>query len=435
MNEYLDHVFDRGFCLRCGAAEDDVHEHGAPCANATSSTLSPDDRGFHVAEEGGARPDTAAPALAETPAVSPSKATRACPYCAEEILAAARLCKHCSSKLDPLIVEEAATKPATSVTMPVSVSTPDNAPAVAEAAAVGPSLPGVGNPSQGKKGDSSQVGVGLVIGGAALALLATIVFVGSRQSRGVGGFSGDDRDDIAVGIANHWGQCGATNLTADGIRTLIGRNVWPDADANRCLLCLDEHPACQEQSACEAACRLPADEAPVSALATFGGSANPELFGTWESADPQNTMHLTLVFDADSYDFFASGPQGTQTRTGVWAAVRSGATWRVFMEPQDDPAAANVKTFDIVSPDVLRWADVQNGSGSVTWRRRPPVPAAPAVTAPAAPSSEHVNECNRACGPFRECMRDYEDASFCSDDLTRLCRTCRTEGLGRGRAR
>jgi hypothetical protein len=365
---------------------------------------------------------------------SPSRATRTCPFCAEEVLLAAKLCKHCGSKLDPTVVQHNTSNTTPSPYAQVTIAPAVVRPANVQASGVAANVPAAPTPSPRGQKESFPVGLVFAVGAGAF-LLVTVIFVvlvGSQHQRGVGGFSGDDCDEIAVGIANHWRPCGTTEVDADGIRMMIGRNVWPDADANRCLLCLDEHPGCSEQAACEAACRIASNEAPVSALASFGGSANPALFGTWESNDPQHATYLTLVFDAANYSFTATGPQGSQTRTGVWAAVQNGASWRTFMEPQDDPAAATVKTFDVVGPDLLRWTDAQNGGGTVTWHRRSSVPTT-TPPKPAAPSSEHVDECNRACRPFRECMRDLEDMESCSEELTRACRTCRTEGLGRGR--
>lgn len=50
------------------------------------------------------------PAPAQTPA--PRQPVRACPFCAEEILAAARKCKHCGSEVEPIASPTAEPQPA-----------------------------------------------------------------------------------------------------------------------------------------------------------------------------------------------------------------------------------------------------------------------------------------------------------------------------------
>ena len=182
MNNYLDHMFDRGFCVRCGAAEADVHEHGEPCANALRGTPPSDDQDSPAVEEGGARRDTAVPAPAETPGTSPSKETRACPFCAEEVLAAARLCKHCSSKLDPLVARD----------LPTTATQRDGAP-VRQPAHSGPIGGGVTDASRpnenakrsdgpaARKGGSNQLLVTLGIAAVLVGGGAAVVWVGSNQ--------------------------------------------------------------------------------------------------------------------------------------------------------------------------------------------------------------------------------------------------------------
>lgn len=44
---------------------------------------------------------------------------------------------------------------------------------------------------------------------------------------------------------------------------------------------------------------------------------------------------------------------------------------------------------------------------------------------------ERVEECRRACSRWRSCMRDYQDSYMCQEDMTRSCRECRDQGLGR----
>lgn len=46
--------------------------------------------------------------------------------------------------------------------------------------------------------------------------------------------------------------------------------------------------------------------------------------------------------------------------------------------------------------------------------------------------AEHAEECDRACWSYRRCMREWGDSQTCAEDMTPLCRGCRSEGLGRG---
>lgn len=67
------------------------------------------------------------------------------------------------------------------------------------------------------------------------------------------------------------------------------------------------------------------------------------------------------------------------------------------------------------------------------WReaRRTGTPSGAGIDAGVAPPAERVEACRRACSMWRSCMRDMSDTYYCQDEMTRACRECRDQGLGR----
>lgn len=117
MNSYLDHEFENEKCVLCGEAEKSVRYYHTFCktpsqvpASATQSDAQPP---VAVPYEAPAAASPQAPGL-------PSKTTRACPFCAEEVLAAAKLCKHCKSRIEPTAAAEETSVSATNATTPTS---------------------------------------------------------------------------------------------------------------------------------------------------------------------------------------------------------------------------------------------------------------------------------------------------------------------------
>ncbi len=98
MSIYLGHEFTSGKCSRCGAAETSVREYRTSCAKAPPVGTPSEVATIQTPET----MNVASPTLdGASHGSSPSKTTRACPYCAEDVLVAAKLCKHCKSPLEP----------------------------------------------------------------------------------------------------------------------------------------------------------------------------------------------------------------------------------------------------------------------------------------------------------------------------------------------
>lgn len=199
MSRYLDHEFENGVCELCAAAEGSIRKYQTPCAKAASRPVpAAEDPVSPGVASGHAPASSAFAATAQTSALSPAKTTRSCPFCAEEILAAARLCKHCKSKIEP--ADGGATTPSAAMVASTPAVTPKAAGSKADdsifvsagvrvtrarvsfssgvdypVAAISSVRLGTGvNPSRG-------LGVMAMLGGAFLGLVGLVLAVAASQ--------------------------------------------------------------------------------------------------------------------------------------------------------------------------------------------------------------------------------------------------------------
>jgi hypothetical protein len=261
-----------------------------------------------------------------------------------------------------------------------------------------------------------------------IALAVGATFVGSFGYGGGEAFAMPENSRLAVRIARHWLRCDKSGVNVEYASIIAMEPIV----AKDCISCLDDRVACDEQPLCDAPCHL---STTTQSLAEFGGTADTRLFGTWDAAESDG-VHLQLILRLEGYELSATSSLGRQVKRGRWAAILEGTTWKMMLEPEDVPDSRSINDYAMEGPDALRWTDPVSGA-SLVWRRALNVaaPLPPATPSNPEPSAERVDACNRACRPFRECVRDLEDVELCADDLTRTCRECRAEGLGRGRRR
>ena len=253
---------------------------------------------------------------------------------------------------------------------------------------------------------------------ALVVLVGAGVYLGYFAYGGGEIFSSPPLVHLGARLVEHWSACEETRVTGADIALLIERGEWHEAEVRRCADCLDAHPRCNDREACHEACADPAG--PLPTLAEFGGRVEPAFYGTWELVNGGST-HARMIYDAVGFQKILDGDSNTVR--GEWRARAGDATgtWEILHVPTGRDSARWIETVEVTGNTRMRWLD---GGMEFELQR-------PQEVVDAGPSQDRINECRRACSRWRSCMRDYQDSYMCQEDMTRSCRECRDQGLGR----
>lgn len=226
---------------------------------------------------------------------------------------------------------------------------------------------------------------------------------------------------LAERIVQQWARCldDMEEFTPESVAAKIGTREWSTERAERCAVCWEDLDTCAERRRCLADCTF------WATLETFGGSATPEVYGTWDTIESDG-QGFSQTFEPAGRFHTMNGVGGPTTTRGRWAARPTDVAGMLellleFDRPSD--SAPILMPIQMIDADHFR-ATVNN---SLFTRHS----STPAVVVPAGPSADRIAQCRRACGGYRQCMRDNGDQYYCADDLTRACRECRSDGLGR----
>lgn len=216
-------------------------------------------------------------------------------------------------------------------------------------------------------------------------------------------------------------SCSDVQSTGADIAELIMRGDWSEVGVRRCAACLESHPRCTDRAACDDVCQITG--APVPSISEFGGQVEPAFFGTWELVNG-NGVHARVIYDADGFQKILDGEPNVVR--GQWRARAADvpSSWEFLHVPVGEGTTPWVELVETIGDNRLRWP-AEPGGGFEFERR------VAADSVDAGPSQSRIDECRRACARWRSCMRDYQDSYTCQDDMSRSCRQCRNEGLGR----
>lgn len=224
---------------------------------------------------------------------------------------------------------------------------------------------------------------------------------------------------LGARLIERWQDCERVQSTAYDIATMIERGVWEEAAVRRCADCLDDHPRCDDRASCDTACAPP--EEPVPTIGDFGGQVEAAFFGTWELVNGDGT-HARMIYDANGFQKILDG--SADVVRGQWRArvASQTNTWEFLHVPMGGDFVPWVEALETVGNNQFRWLD-----GGMLFERQPD----PATLVDTGPSQERLDECRRSCSRWRSCMRDMSDTLYCQDEMSRACRECRDQGLGR----
>lgn len=255
---------------------------------------------------------------------------------------------------------------------------------------------------------------------------AAVVLVGAAFFLGVFGYGAGEVYSsprlvhLGARLVRLLRACADIQSTGADVAELIVRGDWTETDVRRCAACLEGHPRCTDRAACEDVCQVTATRVP--SISEFGGQVEPAFFGTWELVNG-NGIHARVIYDANGFQKILDGDPNVVR--GQWRARAADApsSWEFLHVPVGEGTTPWVELVETMGDNRLRWPS-EPGGGFEFERRA-------AEQVDAGPSQSRMDECRRACARWRSCMRDYQDSYTCQDDMSRSCRQCRDEGLGR----